>query len=84
MATLWEVITENSTLPVNDSNSFWDHMQNQGVAGTGVDRTFYTPFKSSIKHSTSSRVKEVLVATLENNRTSATIKNYTTAQVIKT
>jgi hypothetical protein len=29
MATLWDFITSNSTLPVQPGNTFWDHLQNQ-------------------------------------------------------
>ena len=34
---LWQIITGNSTLPINENNSFWGHLNNQngdGVVGT--------------------------------------------------
>jgi len=33
MATLWETITENSSLPVQAGNTFWDHLNNQEGGG---------------------------------------------------
>lgn len=35
MATLWETVTGNSTLPVQAGNTFWDHLQNQAGGGGG-------------------------------------------------
>lgn len=32
MATLWEIVTGNSSLSIDPSNTFWDHLNNQ-VAG---------------------------------------------------
>lgn len=33
MPSLWEVVTGNSTLPVQAGTTFWDHLQNQAVGG---------------------------------------------------
>jgi len=33
MATLWETITGNSSLPVQPGNNFWDHLNNQQGGG---------------------------------------------------
>ena len=36
MATLWQIITGNSTLPVQNGVNLWDHLNNQaGGAGQG-------------------------------------------------
>lgn len=35
MATLWEVVTGNSTLPVAPGNTFWDHINNPSGEGGG-------------------------------------------------
>jgi len=35
MATLWETITGNSTLPVQAGVNFWDHLNNQDGSGGG-------------------------------------------------
>ena len=35
MATLWEIVTGNSTLPVQAGNTFWDHLNNQAGGGGG-------------------------------------------------
>lgn len=35
MATLWETITGNSTLPVQAGVNFWDHLNNQAGGGGG-------------------------------------------------
>ena len=35
MATLWDIITANSTLAVQPGNTFWDHLNAQ-AGGTGV------------------------------------------------
>lgn len=35
MATLWETITGNSTLPVQAGVNFWDHLNNQDGGGGG-------------------------------------------------
>ena len=32
MATFWDLITTNSSLPVQEGNTFWDHLQNQVVS----------------------------------------------------
>jgi len=34
MATLWDTVTDNSTLPVEEGTTFWDHITNQNT-GTG-------------------------------------------------
>lgn len=31
--TLWQIITDNSTLPINPANNFWDHLNNQQGGG---------------------------------------------------
>lgn len=36
MATLWAIITGNSTLPVQAGNNFWDHLNNQAGGGAGT------------------------------------------------
>lgn len=36
MATLWETITTNSTLPVQSGNNFYDHLTNQSGGGTSI------------------------------------------------
>ncbi len=36
MATLWEIVTGNSTLPVQAGNTFWDHLNNQEGGGGSV------------------------------------------------
>jgi hypothetical protein len=44
MATLWDIVTGNSTLPVAPGNTFWDHINNQqagGGAPGGVLPVFY-------------------------------------------
>lgn len=33
MATLWDIVTGNSTLPVQAGNNFWDHLNNQAGGG---------------------------------------------------
>jgi len=33
MATLWDVVTGNSSLPVQPGNTFWDHLNNQAGGG---------------------------------------------------
>ena len=35
MATLWSIVTGNSTLPVQAGNTFWDHLNNQNGDGGG-------------------------------------------------
>lgn len=35
MATAWEILTGNSTLPVNGVNTAWDHLNNQQGGGGG-------------------------------------------------
>lgn len=35
MPTLWDVVTNNSSLPVNSGNTFWDHLNNQAGGGGG-------------------------------------------------
>lgn len=35
MATLWETVTGNSTLPVQAGNNFWDHLHAQAGGGGG-------------------------------------------------
>lgn len=35
MATLWEIVTGNSTLPVQAGVTFWDHLNNQQGGGGG-------------------------------------------------
>lgn len=35
MATLWEIVTGNSTLPVQAGTNFWDHLNNQAGGGGG-------------------------------------------------
>lgn len=35
MPTLWDIVTGNSTLPVDPANSFWDHLNNQAGGGGG-------------------------------------------------
>lgn len=29
MPTLWEIVTNNSLLPIDPGNNFWDHLNNQ-------------------------------------------------------
>jgi RNAse (barnase) inhibitor barstar len=36
--TLWQIITGNSTLPIQAGNTFWDHLNNQNT-GTGSGYT---------------------------------------------
>ena len=36
MATLWAIVTGNSTLPVQAGNNFWDHLNNQAGGGGGA------------------------------------------------
>lgn len=37
MATLWDIVTGNSTLAIDPGNTFWDHLNNQaGGSGLGV------------------------------------------------
>ena len=38
MATAWEILTGNSTLPV--LNTAWDHLNNQEGGGSGVDNYY--------------------------------------------
>lgn len=35
MATLWETVTGNSTLPIQAGNTFYDHLLNQAGGGGG-------------------------------------------------
>ncbi len=37
MGNLWNIITDNSTLPIQAGNNLWDHLNNQ--AGGGGDIT---------------------------------------------
>jgi len=39
MASLWEVVTSNSTLPVQSGTTFWDHLNNQSGDGGGGPST---------------------------------------------
>jgi hypothetical protein len=81
---LWDLITGSSSLPVQTGTTFWDHMQNQQVEGAiGVDRTYHTPFKSSIKQSLSSSIKQSLSSNLTGNELDSTIKHYLQAKVSK-
>ena len=36
MPSLWEVVTGNSTLPVQAGTTFWDHLQSQSAGGGGT------------------------------------------------
>jgi len=36
MATLWDVVTSNSTLPVQPGTTFWDHINNQQSGGGDI------------------------------------------------
>ena len=36
MATLWQIITGNSTLPIQAGNTFWDHINNQDGNGGNI------------------------------------------------
>lgn len=37
MATLWDIVSGNSSLPVQAGNTFWDHINNQtGGGGTVI------------------------------------------------
>ena len=31
--TLWQIVTDNSTLPISPANNFWDHLNNQAGGG---------------------------------------------------
>jgi len=35
MTTLWQTTTDNSTLPVQLGNNWWDHLHNQNAGGGG-------------------------------------------------
>lgn len=39
MATLFDIVTGNSTLPVQSGNTFWDHLNNQ-AGGGGIVQIF--------------------------------------------
>jgi len=41
MANVWELITGNSTLPVQAGNTLWDHLNNLGGGGGGLIPVFY-------------------------------------------
>jgi len=82
MATLWDIITSNSTLPVQAGNTFWDHMNNQNTgSGSGIDRTFHTPFKSSIQENMSSKIKQTLLSNVSGNGLNSSIKTFIESQV---
>lgn len=34
MATLWDIVTGNSSLPVQSGNTFWDHLNSQQGGGS--------------------------------------------------
>lgn len=62
MPTAWEVLTSNSTLPVNGVNTAWDHLNNQSGGGGGA------PYPVFITEMRAFAVNES-VATAENRST---------------
>jgi len=47
MATLWEIITGNSTLPVDPANTFWDHLNSQNGDGGGDQPTLVNTYNGA-------------------------------------
>jgi len=37
MTTLWQTTTDNSTLPVQPGNNWWEHLHNQNTGGGPID-----------------------------------------------
>lgn len=58
MATLWDVVTGNSTLPVQAGNTFWDHINNQKTGDVFVG----VPLTASIDVDLTATVDNVLSA----------------------
>jgi len=82
MATLWGLITGNSSLPIQAGNTLRDHMRNQNAGGgISIDRTFYTPFKATITENLSATITENLSANVTGDSLNASIKTFTKAQV---
>ena len=48
MATLWDIVTDNSSLPVQAGNTFWDHINNQQGGVGGGDVFVGTPLIATI------------------------------------
>lgn len=61
MSNVWELVTGNSTLPVNPSNTFWDHLNNLGGgSGGGETVTLHvTPVKEFYDNGPDSQVSFV-------------------------
>ena len=57
MATLWDVVTSNSTLSVDPGNNFWDHMNNQN-SGTGSGIVIYNESKVRVEQEFAVRIDE--------------------------
>ncbi|PNV85932.1 MAG: hypothetical protein C0610_09280 [Desulfobacteraceae bacterium] len=38
---VWQLVTNNSTLPVHPSNTFWDHLNNLGGGSGGTGETVF-------------------------------------------
>ncbi len=79
MPTLREFILAGSSLPTG--NTIRDHLNNQSSGGSGIDRTFYSPFKSSIKENMTRRIKQSLSSNLSGNDLNSSIKTLIESQV---
>lgn len=76
MATLWDIVTGNSTLPVQAGNNFWDHINNQSggqetvkVINTVRDVYVYSELKvmSATEMNVQLDTAENIISTLHEN-----------------
>jgi hypothetical protein len=81
---VWQLVTNNSTLPVSPANTFWDHLNNLGGGGGGGETIHVFPLPTVYDEETESVVDyETTETLLIEYETQATVEVLTDDEVLQ-